>query len=282
MPDGDFEWVSQDECREMELLMNYADGRIAIFDLGVFNHRVTDEEKKSFIFEVDLEYPPELHDRDDDYPLAPEVMTIEPEITGVKQHSLRAQYFKAACPFSRKLICSFLPKKHYVVLGQLLRFYLDRGMRLVKVHRAIRFNSSPYVVGYIANNTEKRKQFKHDDVKKAFYKLINNAPYRKTIENVARRTDIRLLNDMEKARKLAEKPHSVDFRVFDGHVAPPDEQIEAAAAEEQQQQKALVGIEMRKLNHFIKKPFANGFCVLEYSKLKMFEIVYFCVTFDLI
>ena len=73
-------------------------------------------------------------------------------------------------------------------------------MRLVKVYRAIRFNSFPYVAGYIANNTEKRKQFKHDDVKKAFYKFMNNAPYGKTIENVARRTDIRLLNDMEKAR----------------------------------------------------------------------------------
>ena len=282
MPDGDFEWVSHDECREIKLRMNYADGRIAIFDLGVFNHLVTDEEKKSFIFEVDLEYPPELHDRDDDYPLAPEVMTIEPEITGVKQHNLRAQYFGAACPFSRKLICSFLPTKHYVVLGQLLRFYLDRGMRLVTVHRAIRFNSSPYFVGYIANNMEKRKQFKHDDVKKAFYKLMNNAPYGKRIENVARRTDIRLLNDMEKARKLAEKPHCVDFRVFDGHVAPPDEQVEAAAAEEQQQQQALVGIEMRKLNHFINKPFANGLCVLEYSKLKMYKIVYCCIIFDFI
>ena len=145
-------------------------------------------------------------------------------------------------------------------------------MRLVKVHRAIRFNSYPYVAGYIANNTEKRKQFKHDDVKKAFYKLMNNAPYGKTIENVARRTDIRLLNDMEKARKLAEKPHCVDFRVFDGHVAPPDEPIETAVAEEQQQQEALVGIEMRKLNPFINKPFANGFCVLEYSKLKMYEM----------
>ena len=222
--------------------------------------------KKSFILEVDLEYPPELHEQDDDYLLAPEVMTIEPEITGEKQHNLRAQYFGATCPFSRKLICSFLPKKHYVVLGQLLRLYLDRGMKLVKVHRAIRFNSSPYVASYIANNTEKRKQFKHDDVKKAFYKLMNNAPYGKTIENVARRTDIRLLNDMEKARRLAEKPHCVDFRVFDGQMAPAEEQIEAAVLEEQQQE-ALVGIEMRKLNHFINKPFANGFCVLKYSKL---------------
>ena len=95
-------------------------------------------------------------------------MTIEPEITGVKKHNLRAQYFGAVCPFSRKLICSFLPKKHYVVLGQQLRFYLDRGMRLGKVYRAIRFNSSPYVAEYISNNTEKRKQLKHDDVKKTF------------------------------------------------------------------------------------------------------------------
>ena len=219
---------------------------------------------------MDLEYPPELHERDDYYPLAPEVMTIEPEITGEKQHNLRAQYFGAAYPFSRKLICSFLPKKHYVVLGQLLRFYLDRGMRLVKVHLAIRFNSSPYVAGYIANNTEKRKQFKHDDVKKAFYKLMNDASYGKTIENVARRTDIKLLNDIEKARKLAEKPHCVDFRVFDGQLAPQEEQVDAAVTEEQQHQPALVGIKMRKLNHFINKPFANGFCVLEYNKLKMY------------
>ena len=62
---------------------------------------------------------------------------------------------------------------------------------------------------------------------------MNNAPYGKTIENVAQRTDIRLLNDMEKARKLAEKPHCVNFRMFDGHVAPPEEQIEAAATKEQ-------------------------------------------------
>ena len=108
------------------------------------------------ILEDDLEYPPELRERDDDSPLAPEVMTIEPEITGEKQHNLRAQYIGAACPYNRKLICSFFPKKLYVVVSQLLRFYLDRGMRIVKVHRAILFTSSPYVASYIANNTVER------------------------------------------------------------------------------------------------------------------------------
>ena len=158
------------------------------------------------------------------------------------------------------------------MLGQLLRFYLYRGMNLVKVHQAIRFKSSPCVASFIANNTEKRKQFKHDDVNKAFYKLMNNAPYGKTIENVVRRTDIRLLNDMEKALKLAKKTHCVDLRVFDGHVAPPEEQVKAAAAERQQQPKALVGIQMLKLYHFINKQFAIGFLVLEYNKLKLNEI----------
>ena len=97
-------------------------------------------------------------------------------------------------------------------------------MRLVKVLRAIRFKSAPYVASYIANNTTKRRQFKHDDVKKAFYKLMNKAPDMMTIENVARQTEIRLLNDLENARKFAKMPHCLDFRVFDGQIAPPEEQ----------------------------------------------------------
>ena len=39
MPDGDFEWLREDECRDMGLLLNYADGRIAIVDTGLFDNR---------------------------------------------------------------------------------------------------------------------------------------------------------------------------------------------------------------------------------------------------
>ena len=84
---------------------------------------------------------------------------------------------------------------------------------------------------------------------------MNNAPYGKTIKNVARRSDICLLNNMEKARKLAEMPHCVYIRVFNGDLTQQQNEIE-------EQTQALYGIEMRRLNHFINKPFANGFCVL--------------------
>ena len=113
-----------------------------------------------------MEYPSDLHKRDDDYPMAPELMNITPEITRPKHHELRAKYFTAACPYSRKLVCSFLPKKRYVVLGHMLRFYLDRGMKLTKIHRGIKFIANPYLAQFIDNNTNKRNQFKKDDVKK--------------------------------------------------------------------------------------------------------------------
>ena len=51
-------------------------------------------------------------------------MNIEFKITGEKLHKLRAQYFGAAFSYSRNLICSFVKQKHYVMLSQLLRFYL--------------------------------------------------------------------------------------------------------------------------------------------------------------
>ena len=46
----------------------------------------------AYIFEVDLEYPDEIHKRDDDYPLAPEVMEIKTDMLSEKQLRLRRLY----------------------------------------------------------------------------------------------------------------------------------------------------------------------------------------------
>ena len=71
--------------------LNYLDSSIAIFDTELFHNWENEEDKKCFIFKVVLEYPPELHERDDDYLLAQEVMTIELEITCQKQHNQLVQ-----------------------------------------------------------------------------------------------------------------------------------------------------------------------------------------------
>ena len=128
MPDGDFEWVSKNKYRDMGLLLNYEEGCIAIVDTRLFDHKENEKKNKCFIFKVDSEYPPKLSEREDNYPLAPEVITINPQITGEKQHNFGGQYFSAACTYNRKLICSFLPNKYYVVLGLLLCFYIDRSI----------------------------------------------------------------------------------------------------------------------------------------------------------
>ena len=169
MPDDQIEWLTEAECRAVEQALSDKQTRDQFFDnppnpmagfarlanelervagtprgdelAAQLDYMIHHQDPRHYIFEVDLEYPPEIHDRDDDYPMAPEVMTITAEQTGQKQLELRAKYFAAACPHSRKLICSFLPKKRYVVLGHLLRFYLDRGMILTKVHRGIKFTA---------------------------------------------------------------------------------------------------------------------------------------------
>ena len=129
------------------------------------------------------------------------------------QHKLLVDYFNGGAPGSKKLICSFLPRIRYTTFGQNLQLYLLRGMKHTKVHRAIKFTALDYLSAYIKHNTEMRQANRGDETKKNFFKLMNNAPYGKTIENVAKRTDIRLIVGEQKAVKLAEKPHCIDFRI---------------------------------------------------------------------
>ena len=136
------------------------------------------------------------------------------------------------------------------MFSETLKFYLERGIKVTKVHRAIRFEVKAILADYIKFNTAQRAASGQNECKRTFFKMMNNAPYGKTIENVAKRTNSKVLTDMEKARRMAEKPQCINCRLFN-----PD----------------LVATKSRKVNQIINKPFQLGFAVLEYSKLHMYR-----------
>ena len=158
------------------------------------NHSMINPRKgKGYIFEVDLEYPPDLWTAHNDYPLAPEKMIVN----GVE-----------------KLICHFKPRKNYLVHYRNLRQYLEIGMRITAVHRGISFNQSCWMEPYIRKNTELRKTATNS-FEKDFFKLMNNSVFGKTIENIRKRQNIILDDNRQKAAKLTSRPNFVRSTIFD-------------------------------------------------------------------
>ena len=98
------------------------------------------------------------------------------------------------------------PQTHYVLFSERLKFHQERSIKVTKVHRAIRFEVKAMLADYIKFNTDQRAAAGKDECKRTFFKMMNNAPDGNTIENVSNRTNIKVLTDMEKARRMAEKP----------------------------------------------------------------------------
>ena len=76
-------------------------------------------------------------------------------------------------------------KENYVVHIRALKQALNHGLILKKVNRLIRFNQEAWLKTYIDMNTKLRTEAKND-FEKDFFKLINNAVFGKTMENVRR------------------------------------------------------------------------------------------------
>ena len=212
LPTHGFEWMKVDELETWELY--------------------------PCILEVDLEYPKNLHDLHNDYPLAPEQIMVN----------------KVS-----KLIPNLGDKKKYVLHYENLKQYLKLGLKLTQlglklthIHNGIKFKESPWLEKYISLNTKLRTEAKNE-FEKDFFKLMNNAVFGKTMENIRNRVDIRLVNNKKQAEKLSAKPNYKHCNIFS---------------------EDLVAIHMKKTKLDFHKPVYLGMCILDLSKTLMYDFHY--------
>ena len=172
LPVGEFRWMEEGELADWRNISNTK-------GLGC-------------ILEVDLEYPEKLHDLHNEYPVAPERLTVGKV---------------------EKLIPNLNGKTKYVIHHENLKQYLGLGLKLTKIHRGIRFREEPWLKSYIQLNTDLRTKGT-TEFEKDFFKLMNNSVFGKTMENVRNRVDIRLVTSEDQFEKLASKPNYKSFTIF--------------------------------------------------------------------
>ena len=186
---------------------------------------------RGYLLEVNVKDPKELHDHHNDLPF----MCEKIKINGVE-----------------KLVPNLYNKKKYVIHIKALHQALEHGLVLEKIHRAIEFKQSAWMKEYIDFNTRLRIEA-NNDFEKDFYKLMNNSVFGKTMENIRRHRDIKLVNNKEDYLKQVMKPN---FK--SGTLLGSD----------------LMSCEMEKVKVKMNKPVYLGQAILDLSKTIMYEFQY--------
>lgn len=203
---------------------------------------------------VDLTIPPEVQDKTIDYPLC-----VENKLVADEDLSPLSKYHKEKFNVSsgkvKKLIGDFKPKKNYMCNIRTLQFYLNMGVQLDKIHSVTSYKQKAFLKRYVLNNQRLRKECK-TDFEKSLYKMLNNAPYGKTMENVRDYVHFDLVNtnvQPEKIPKLTKTNNFKRYQIFSEN---------------------FVGIERSYKTVRLNKPIQVGFVVLELSKLVMYKFHY--------
>lgn len=131
-----------------------------------------------YTLEVDMDYPAHLHDKHNDYPLAPSHKIVaDGELSPFSRELWRSLDDSKTKRKSRVKVAKLVPtlyhKEKYVLHYETLKLYLKLGMKVTKIHKILEFQQSPWLKTYIDFNAQKRSQAKND-FEKDFYKLMCN------------------------------------------------------------------------------------------------------------
>ena len=233
LPTGGFRWMTEKQINNIDLAKYHENSR------------------EGLILEVDSEYPQKLHDLHNDYPLGPERIKVTDDMLAGYSKKIARKY-NISTGLVHKLIPTLKNKQKYVLHYRNLQLHIDLGLKITKVHRVLKFNQSPWLKQYIDFNTEKRKNAKNS-FEKDFFKLMNNSVFGKTMENIRKRIDVRLVIDSKKLIKWASKPTYVSSKIFNEN---------------------LVAVHKIKETITLNRPAYVGMCILDLSKVLMYDFHY--------
>ena len=195
------------------------------------SNEIDEWENHPCVLECDIDIPEELHDKFNDFPPLPERKLINKV---------------------EKLIPNLWNKRGIILHWRILKQALALGCKLVKIHRGISFDEKPWLKTFIDMNVILRQKSKNA-FEKDFFKLMNNAVFGKTMENIRKRKDIRPINSEEQFLKLTSKPNFDHFTIFD---------------------ETLVAAHMRKTSLLFNKPVYVEQAILDISKTCMYKFHY--------
>ena len=208
-------------------------------------------DERGCIVECDLEYPLNTKFKTQKFPLAPEKLKIRKEdLPEYQVNCLSTEYKKIGNV--TKLILNLKDKEKYVIHYELLKYYEFLGLKVKKIHKIVSFKQEAWLKKYINFNTEQRTQAS-SGFEKDLWKLMNNAFYGKTMENIRSRVNVKILNTHEEARRMFSKPTYKDHVVFNDNLIA-----------------VLNNIPSVKFDKLIYL----GMCILDYSKLLMYQFYY--------
>ena len=233
LPTGNFKWLNKQQIKNI-------------------NWKTVDAENKTgYLLEVDLEYPHELHDLHNDYPCGAEQIKVTQDMLSDYCQRI-AEKFGIKSGQVSKLIPTLANKTKYVLHYRNLQLYRELGLKLTKIHRVLSFDQSPWLKTYIDFNTRQRTNAKNA-FEKDFFKLMNNSVFGKTMENIRKREDIKLVTNEKQLSKLTSKPTFINSKIFNEN---------------------LVAVHKIKESLTLNRPAYVGMCILALSKTLMYDFHY--------
>ena len=210
-----------------------------------------DDAETGFIVECDLHFPKEIHDKLKEFPPCPESLNIPESMLSTYQKETAKQNNMKFSKTSTKLVSHLMDRKGYCIDYRNLKYVSDLGVQITKIHRVVSYSQKAWLKPYIDFNTDKRKEAKNE-FEKDFFKLMNNAVFGKTMENVKNRINLHLTTDEQNAVKWFSKINFKTGKSFDN----------------------LYLIEMYKQEIIYDKPIYVGTTILDLSKLHMLKFHY--------